>query len=322
MSTADVIVPCYRYGHYLRQCVKSVLTQDGPRIRILIIDDASPDNTSEVAAELAKEDPRVTVLEHSTNLGHIATYNEGIEWASAEYLLLLSADDYLLPGALSRAIEVFAAHPEVGMVMGKAIELFDRDELPKITDYAASDWRSTYRIMSGREFIDFSGCRNRVPTPTAVVRTKLQKQLGGYRLELPHAGDMEMWLRFAAHASVGILDAHQAVYRRHSSNMSTPYTNQSWLPDLEQRKIALEFFFECGTQTTVDARVCGRLLRLLSLDAVSCASATFNEGKVNVSEDIAAFAVDVFPRVKWSWAWRKLACKRVIGFKLWHAMRP
>ena len=44
-----MIVPCYRYGHYLRQCVESVLSQSHGDLRVLIIDDASPDHTEEVA---------------------------------------------------------------------------------------------------------------------------------------------------------------------------------------------------------------------------------------------------------------------------------
>ncbi len=52
-------------------------------VRVLILDDASPDNTSEVGAELAREDSRVTQVRHHVNKGHIATYNEGIDWVSA-----------------------------------------------------------------------------------------------------------------------------------------------------------------------------------------------------------------------------------------------
>ena len=106
MSSVDVIVPCYRYGHFLRGCVESALAQTGADVRVLIIDDASPDNTAEVATELAKEDSRVSFFRHAVNKGHIATYNEGIEWVSGDYMLLLSADDYLLPGALARAAEL------------------------------------------------------------------------------------------------------------------------------------------------------------------------------------------------------------------------
>ena len=89
--------------------MESVLSQAVENVRILIIDDASPDNTAEVAADLVREDSRVTFVRHTINKGHIATYNEWIEWASADYMLLLSADDYLLPGALSRAANLLDA---------------------------------------------------------------------------------------------------------------------------------------------------------------------------------------------------------------------
>jgi glycosyltransferase involved in cell wall biosynthesis len=322
MSSVDVIVPCYRYGRFLRQCVESVLFLQDIDVRVLIIDDASPDHTSEVARQLASEDSRVTVVHHASNKGHIATYNEGIEWASAEYLLLLSADDYLLPRALWRAVHVFETHSDVGMVMGKAIELFDANELHKTSDDTSSEQPVIYKIMSGLQFIEFSGCRNRVPTPTAVVRTQLQKQLGGYRPELPHAGDMEMWLRFAAHASIGIVDEYQAVYRRHSTNMSAQYTNESWLPDFEQRKAALECFFETCGYMFPDQRLRTRLFRLLGLHAISCASSAFNVGKMKASEDLESFGVRICPGVKGSVPWVKLTCKRFVGFRLWSAMRP
>ena len=53
MSSVDVVVPCYRYGHYLRQCVQSVLDQSVRDVRVLILDDASPDDTEEVGRALA-----------------------------------------------------------------------------------------------------------------------------------------------------------------------------------------------------------------------------------------------------------------------------
>jgi glycosyltransferase involved in cell wall biosynthesis len=96
--------------HFLYQCVNSILSEVGVDVRVLVIDDASPDNTAEVASALAREDPRVTVIRHGENKGHIKSYNEGIEWASAEYMLLLSAKDYLLLGALRRSGFHFDTH--------------------------------------------------------------------------------------------------------------------------------------------------------------------------------------------------------------------
>src|SRR6266436_2977703 len=84
MSRVNVIVPCYNYGHYLRECVESVLSQEGVDVRVMIIDDCSPDNTPQVAAELMSRDSRIEYRRHEKNIGHIATYNEGLEWASGD----------------------------------------------------------------------------------------------------------------------------------------------------------------------------------------------------------------------------------------------
>jgi glycosyltransferase involved in cell wall biosynthesis len=324
MSSLDIVVPCYRYGHFLRECVESVLTQSHSDLRVLIIDDASPDKTAEVAHCLAQEDKRVTFRRHSENKGHIATYNEGLEWSAGEYLLLLSADDYLLPGALSRTVHVFEAHPEVGMVIGKAIELFDGNHPPQTKeDVERSEDRPSYRIMAGLEFIEFSGCRNQVPTPTAVVRTKLQKQLGGYRPELPHAGDMEMWLRFAAHASVGILEEYQAVYRRHSANMSLIYVLDGSFGDIEQRKAAINSFIDtCREKVPHSEQLHRRLLWLLGCDAIGFASTAFNAGDIQLCQQLSTLARRISPRVNKSWPWIKLQYKRHLGLRAWRALAP
>ena len=207
MGSVYVIVPCYRYGHFLRECVESVLTQGGVDVRVLIIDDASPDNTAEVCQQLAREDSRVIFSRHRRNKGHIATYNEGIEWISADYYLLLSADDYLLPGAFGRAASMMDEDVSVAFVFGRAVEIA-RDGSARETALLTKLLGDKERcVVPGLEFIEFSGARNVVPTPTAVIRTALQKRLGGYRPELPHAGDMEMWLRLAVHGSVGRFEA-------------------------------------------------------------------------------------------------------------------
>jgi glycosyltransferase involved in cell wall biosynthesis len=323
MGSVDIIVPCCRYGHFLRECVESVLTQSFKNVRVLILDDASPDNTHEVGAELAREDSRVTLVQHQVNKGHIATYNEGIAWVSADYMLLLSADDYLVPGALERAVALLDAHPEVGFVFGKAVEL-DADGTRTETDPVDRERaKLPALVLTGTQFIELNWPSNLVSAPTAVVRTALQKRVGGYNIRLPHAGDMEMWLRLAAHASVGILHAVQAVYRCHAGNMSHAYYRQNRLPDLQQRKIVLDCFIEsCGHLLSDADNIRRRMLRLLSYDAVGYASAAFNHGEMELSDQFAEFAIRLFPDVKKSLRWAKLSCKRRLGLRGWRAVQP
>jgi glycosyltransferase involved in cell wall biosynthesis len=325
VNTVDVIVPCYRYGRYLRDCVESVLSQAGVEVRVLIIDDASPDNTGEVGCELEAEDSRVTFWRHATNKGHIVTYNEGIEWASANYLLLLSADDYLLPGALSRAVNLMNTHPEVGFTFGKAIDLRDSnlsaqtEKKPQptvVNDVEDLPWR-ILGVVDFLKLIEQSGSINIVRTPTAVVRTELQKRVGGYHPELPHSGDMEMWLRLAAHAPVGILETYQAVYRLHGSNMQTTYYKEKYLADLEQRKAALDYFFQtCGLAVPDAQQLHRRLLRPLSREAVGHASHAFNDNEMELSSRLSELAVNIYPQIKRSLPWALFISKRWMGFRI------
>jgi glycosyltransferase involved in cell wall biosynthesis len=237
MTKVDVVVPCYNYGRFLEACVHSVLEQSVRDLRVFIIDDASPDDSLAVARKLAEADPRVSVVAHSENKGHIRTYNEGIEWASADYLLLLSADDLLVPGALERAIEVMDANPDIVLTYGECIAWHDDRPLPEIKLKGEYIW-TRHDLLAEM----CSTAINFVPTPTAIARTSVQKVIGGYRTSLPHSGDMEMWLRFAANGSVARINAIQGIYRKHSGAMSNAYFAEM-LSDYRACQLAFDSFF-------------------------------------------------------------------------------
>ena len=231
-GSVTIVVPCYNYGRYLRQCVYSILTQDVD-LNVDIIDDASTDDTESIGSALASEDQRVTYQRHVRNLGHIATYNEGLQRADGTYSLLLSADDMLAPGALRRAVDVLEAYPDVALLHGAVVQF--RDVPPPDPSSRALP---TVRMWEGAEFITHC-CKeiwNPVNTPTAVVRTATQKAVGGYLSDLPFAADLEMWMRLATRGRVAeIMDSIQAYYRVHDNNMSKQYWNDSLVNDREVR---------------------------------------------------------------------------------------
>jgi GT2 family glycosyltransferase len=320
MPLIDVVVPCYNYGRFLTASVRSILEQDHVGVRILIIDDASTDETPEVAEGLARHDRRVTYRRHAENRGHIATYNEGLlEWASAEYSLLISADDVLAPGALARAAAVMDRHPDVGLAYGLARYIWD-DEDPALI---AEDASAEYRIVPPETFL--RRCfehGNVVSTPTAVVRTAVQQDLGGYSPEFPHAGDMEMWMRFAGRGPVAVLKAVQAFYRWHSVNMSSPYRANQLRDKAEV------------------ARVCGRMAerlrnafpqcpswlaatqRRLGEEAFWLASIAFDLGDKPAYQEYLEYAASVHPGIRHSAMWRKLQLKAFLGVAAWAQLRP
>ena len=183
--TVTVVIPCYNYGHYVGTAVRSVLDQPGVDVDVILIDDASTDGSAEVVRQLAAADPRVRAILHRRNFGHIATYNEGLEQATGDYVVLLSADDALTPGALARAAALLETCPSVGLVYGNN-EAF-LDELPPVTQKIRS-----WTIWSGNEWIEkrCQSGRSCIASPEVVMRTAVQHAIGGYDPELPHTGDV------------------------------------------------------------------------------------------------------------------------------------
>jgi glycosyltransferase involved in cell wall biosynthesis len=313
--TVSVVIPCYRYGRFLPECVRSVLDQAGVDVRVLIIDDASPDDSGDIAGRLAAEDDRIEVRRHRENRGHIATYNEGLlGWADGDYSVLLSADDLLTPGALGRATSVLAAHLSVGFVYGHAITWNDADARPAprtvttgTTVWPGLEW---LRIVVGLG-------HSVVSSPEVVVRTSLQHELGGYLPHLSHSGDAEMWMRFAAHADVAFIKgADQALYRSHGTNMTV---ERLPLVDLRQRKAAYDAIFD-----TYSGRIPGvtelraQVNRKMAREALWNACRAYNRGRVNTDEidELVDFAQATYAPAAsvpeyWGLQWRKRMGPRV-----------
>ena len=237
MSSLSVVIPCYNYGHFLEEAGASVLAdEEGVDVRILIIDDASPDGSAEVARAIAARDPRVETIVHPVNRGNIATYNEGLlEWADGDYCVLMSADDRLTPGALRRARDLLDASPEVGFVYGRALWVADGapDPTPRTSVRGWSVWPGDWWLRQ-----IFQQGENPITSPEVVMRTSTLKRVGAFDPNLPHAGDMELWLRLAANGDVGFIrGVDQAFYRLHTTNMRKGF-NQ--LFDLRERLAVYE----------------------------------------------------------------------------------
>ena len=299
MSTVDVVVPCYNYGRYLKGCTASVLAQPGVDVRVLIIDDASSDDTPAIGRALALADPRITFRRHTENKGHIATYNEGlIAWSTADYTVLLSADDLLAPGSLARAVAVMEKNRRIGLVYGATIHFHDEADLP-----TSSSRSFGVRVWSGQDWIQrrCAAGYNVITSPEVVVRGDVQRSVGGYRPELPHSGDLEMWLRVAAVSDIAyITKVPQAFYRVHQNSMMRTVFQGSFL-DLRQRKAAFDSFFANPPQEVPNALHLRHMAnRTLAREALWDACRAYDRDEVEAAgaAELVAFAFQTFPEAE------------------------
>ena len=294
MSRIDVVIPCYNYGNFLTDCVTGALDdQPCTDVRILIIDDASQDDSAEIARKLAGADDRIEVRVHSVNRGHIASYNEGLlDWADGDYCVLISADDVLAPGALNRAADLMDAHPEVGFVYGKVVRFADGEKLPpaRTTSCPPTIWPGRWWLE--QRFEEAHAC---IFSPEVVVRTSVQHQVGGYNPNLYHTADHEMWLRLAAHADVGFVHADQAYKRTHDNMMSGVVDD---LLHLNQLRAAYESVLSSYGEVLPNAAELSEMVhRELAKEALWVAGRSYGRRQTNTIpvKELVAFAFDCWP---------------------------
>lgn len=96
----SVIIPCYNYAKFLKECIDSVLAQTYPVHEIIVVSDGSPDNTVEVCKELG-----VKCIEKE-NGGLSSARNAGIEVMTGTHYMTLDADDKLVPGAIEEHVKL------------------------------------------------------------------------------------------------------------------------------------------------------------------------------------------------------------------------
>jgi hypothetical protein len=306
--TVSVVIPCHNYARFLAAAVGSVTAQTGVDVDLLIIDDCSTDGTRRLAEALAEADPRIRVVAHTRNVGHIATYNEGIAAAEGEYLVLLSADDLLTPGSLARAAALLDAHPSVGFAYGSVV-IFEGESTP-----TARQTVDGWTIWEGRDWIE-ERCRaggNVVSSPEVVMRTSVQRQIGEYRAELPHTGDMEMWLRAAAVADVGRVEgADQAFYRDHSASLSHALC-ATVADDLWARHDAFASALAAPSAVTGAEDLYQQARRGLAAAALWLASEGHPTRDLAPGEadELEVFALEMFPGAKETPLWLGLELRR------------
>lgn len=301
-ATASVVIPCYNYGRFLPALVDSLLAEPGCEVDVLIVDDCSTDGSADVVRELAETRPRTRAILHTENRGHIATYNEGLTAVRGDYVVLLSADDFLPRGAISRAVALMEKHPRVGLVYGQ-VRNFDSDSPPS-TPGRVRNWS----VWSGHSWLR-RACRTGtcfILSPEVVMRRTAMAQMGAYDPRLPAAADMDLWMRTALTWDVGRVNGPvQAWYRVHGQNMHLT-TYPGLLADLQERRRVFDIFY--AEQAVGHARILG--LEPASRQALAREALRLGyraRWRGDDPDDLSAyadFAVETWPDIKGTRLWR------------------
>lgn len=223
MPSATVVslcLPTYGRARLLGETIESALRQTLTDFELIVVDDASPDDTAAITA--AFTDPRVRYVRNDRNLGVPANYNRAYALATGEFVLLLEDHDLLDPQFLERIVDVFRRHPNVGFV-ATALEVIDEHGRPVRT--CSTDFPEA---MRGRRMLRRLLTRTSCPfSLTVAVRRAC---LAGLSEPFPSAhwwyADVDLWMKLSARTDFGYVPAPLLKFRERENNH--PLADKEW----------------------------------------------------------------------------------------------
>lgn len=156
MVPVSVIIAAYQAGATLPSAVASALSQVDVLVEVIVVDDASPDDTADVADALAAEDDRVIVIRQSENGGPGAARNAGFAAATGDWVAVLDADDAMAPDRLARMISFAeekradAVYDNLAIVRADEAGESDSSYLNPATFGAEAQWDLLFFVKSNQ----------------------------------------------------------------------------------------------------------------------------------------------------------------------------
>ncbi|HRH45599.1 MAG TPA: glycosyltransferase [Pyrinomonadaceae bacterium] len=205
----SIVIPCYNQAHFLGEAIESILNQTYQNFEIIVVNDGSTDNTSQVA----KSFPKVEIIEQD-NAGLAQSRNNGLERSNGEFIVFLDSDDKLFPNALEIGVKYLNNRPECAFVSGLC-ERISQEGNPLTTIQPIIDESDYYEALLRTNYI--------WAPSNPMYRRSIFEKISGYNTELSPAADYEIYLRIARQFPI-YHHAHLITeYRQHQTSMSKKY---------------------------------------------------------------------------------------------------
>jgi hypothetical protein len=204
----SVVIPSYRRPDMLERALRSVFAQEPAPAEVIVVDDASGDDSATRAARLGAR-----VITHELNQGESETRNTGIRAATYPWVALLDCDDEWLPGHLEA---LWAGTATDHVLIGTAALTTGNG----LADHRVKGWPGRRpRELRGPAEVGLP--ENRVTTSSVMVRRDAALAAGGFPRGVTRAGDLDLWLRMLEQGSAILMPRVTALYHLHPGQIST-----------------------------------------------------------------------------------------------------
>ena len=206
-NLVSVIIPCYNHAHFLEQAIESVLAQSYSDFEIIVVDDGSTDNTTEV---VRRHSPVRYVYQE--NAGLSSARNTGLWHSRGKFLVFLDADDRLLPHALETGVDCIRERPECAFVSGRCRVIDSNGAILTSPRQLWVENEHYLKLLQGGSYI---WC-----PATVLYQRRIFDFVHGFNVALSPAADYELYLRVTRDFPVYSHKQVIAEYRQHHLSMS------------------------------------------------------------------------------------------------------
>jgi glycosyltransferase involved in cell wall biosynthesis len=201
-TLVSVIVPTYNYGHVISQALESIRSQTYGNWECVVIDDGSTDDTKEVVASYAKQDPRFRFVRQE-NQRQAAARNTGLKNSGGNYVQFLDADDLIEPGKLELQVAYLEQHPEVDIVYSGARYFTSENMNERLRARPHSMWKDGDAWMTGvsgkgSDILPKLLRNNIMPINSSLFRRSVTLSVGPFEVTLKAVEDWFYLLKCAA----------------------------------------------------------------------------------------------------------------------------
>ena len=207
----SIITPSFNQAEFLERTIRSVLSQDYPRIEYIIIDGGSTDGSVEV---IKNYQSRISAWVSEQDHGQTDAINKGFAKAKGEILAWINSDDTYNPKAVGEAVKYLIENPDVAMVYADCNFIDEHDDV--IGKFNAK--QTNYKLLR-QGYVH-------IPQQTMFFRAKYWTALDP---SFYFAMDYDLWTRIASHAEIKYLqDKVWANFRIHTSSKTNVNDERGW----------------------------------------------------------------------------------------------
>lgn len=201
-----VVIPAWQAGPYLRGTLESLRQQTSAPAAVVVVDDGSTDETSDIARELG------ATLVRQDRCGPGAARNRGVAMARTEFVAFLDADDWYAPNKLERSVAVLDELRAACVATDAWIVRGDRIQGRKNRRRDVPGVLTTERLLQGSPIVCSS----------VVARTAAVREAGAFdeHPDLVATEDYDLWLRMSQREPIAYLDEPLTYYRVHAGSLS------------------------------------------------------------------------------------------------------